>query len=481
MKAKILTFLLLFSAGLSFSQNWQTVNSGHIAYFSNSSSGVKALRIDSVKFQSDSILYPFSIIRQPDLWCYTPYGASWMGQSVVVSEGGANAFVNLEGDTIKLLTKAKAGTEWMAYQLADSLYVKANVVGCDTLTFLGLTDSVKTIGFTCYDKEMSPITHVLNTMQVQISKNYGFVQTLNFAEFPVNKWHFYPDENLEELTLVGLSKPEVGVQNLTWLQVNDFQVGDELHIVEDDDYFYYREVRSTILKYLSRANENDGVAYITERTQSFEKILGDSIVYSFTLDTISSVVKPYASFDKLPGEPIGNHNWKQEYSMAIGTRLSKTKNEGRVITYDLDSTCWSALIIDGCIPLNIYIEGLGGPYYSCDNNLDGGSSERKLVYYKKGEVTWGDPLLITSTNKVLDNASVKLYPNPAQEQFTIQTQGLSAACSYCIFDMQGRTIQQGMISNAQTSLSISDVEAGMYVVKVYQSNAVLKVEKLLVE
>jgi hypothetical protein len=76
--------LILISIPLfnGFGQNYQTVSSNRIAYFENQHKNVRSIRIDSAKYQTDSILYPFSVIQQLDYNCFSPKVASWIGEKV---------------------------------------------------------------------------------------------------------------------------------------------------------------------------------------------------------------------------------------------------------------------------------------------------------------------------------------------------------------------------------------------------------------
>ena len=128
-------------------------------------------------------------------------------------------------------TTALLNDSWTAYYLPDSIKIIATVISHDTMSFLGQLDSVKTIGFQVYDKNMDLLDYPLNTMELRISKNFGFVKTFNFYLFP--NLTDYTSERFEEYSLIGLSNPEIGIQNLTWFEINDFQPGDELHIVNE--------------------------------------------------------------------------------------------------------------------------------------------------------------------------------------------------------------------------------------------------------
>ncbi|MDP2424640.1 MAG: hypothetical protein Q8M23_09875, partial [Bacteroidales bacterium] len=238
MKAAFYTLILsLMVFCQSVAQNYQTVYSGRISSFEDLYNYVNFIRIDSVAYQNDSILYPFKSIGQLDYNCYTPYGASWIGKKVIIRGDGMNLFFNSNNDTIHIKTNAALNESWIAYQIPGSITITAKVTGHGVQTFLGLQDSVKTIGFQVYNQAMLPITHLLNSKTIKLSKHYGLLRTLNFLHFPdlifgINGvWSEY----LQESDLAGLSQPMLGIQNLTWMEVNDHHILRKNRLVCGDE------------------------------------------------------------------------------------------------------------------------------------------------------------------------------------------------------------------------------------------------------
>jgi hypothetical protein len=63
-KIKLIFILFLISPIFIMAQDYQTLKSDRIAFFSNVYGGVNCIRIDSVEFNTDSVFYPFSNIQQ---------------------------------------------------------------------------------------------------------------------------------------------------------------------------------------------------------------------------------------------------------------------------------------------------------------------------------------------------------------------------------------------------------------------------------
>lgn len=478
-----LLFTLIFTIN-SFGQNYQTVNSKQIAYFDNQFNNIKCLRIDSVKYQSDSILFPFTVIQQLDYDCYSPYIASWIGKAVTICNDGTNILINKMGDSITIKTQSILGEKWIAYQIQDSLIIEATVLDFDVLSFLGINDSVKTIGFQTYDKNMNPLDYELNEMKLQISKNYGFVKTFNFYLFPNFKVD-YPSEKLEEYNLIGLSTPNVGVSNLTWLDVNDFQVGDELHVLDEYSCWYgdgdgSATTIKAIYKYLERTDYSNSIVYRYSRKQSNYNRWTDSSSYTYYDDVLNITIKPDSLFNKLPDEPIITNNDISKYNMINTSPLTKIYDNAQFMS--AEDSCWQVALADGCLKSNKYIKGLGGPYYYCRQSFCLGGAERKLVYYKKGEVTWGNPLIITSTSDSRAVPNINIYPNPAQDILNINLPKNSFSdYSFFIYDIQGRLIKHNKLENNNTKIDIGDIRTGIYLLQISTRSEVLKMEKLIVE
>lgn len=480
----ILAIILISILTLN-AQNYQTVKSNRVAFFTSDQGNIKCIRIDTIKFQTDSIFYPFKNIQKVDYDCFSPYGYSWIGKKVIIKSNGTNLFFNRYNDTIKIKTNAKINESWTAFHLKDSIKIIAQVTGIDNLTFLGQLDSVKTIGFKAYDKNMTPINPYLN--KILLSKNNGLVRMMNFSLFPIapNQSSY---EILETYNLIGLSNPNIGVQNLTWLEVFDFKVGDELHILnETSDWFPgngYLTTIKTKLKYLERLDSKDSIVYRIDREEStFKRIAKwDSTSYVFAHDTIKAVYRPDSLFDKLPGEPIVSEDRAYTHTMTYGNNISKSKPSGYDFIFPSTDVCWRQQIADGCLWRDTYLKGLGGPYFSCSSGLIGlATYENSLVYYKKGLSTWGTPLIITDVKTIENNDNIKVYPNPATDFIILENAtGKTEKFVLQLMDMQGRQVLTNNIElNSFYTLDLKGLKEGAYLLKL--QNGEKQISKMIIK
>lgn len=467
--------ILFMSILCLYSQDWQPVRSGRIALFDDDQGRIKSIRIDSVKFDRDSVLFPMFNIQQLDYNCFTPRGNSWMGKRVIIQSNGVNLFFNNENDTIRINTRAKVGESWTLFEIKDSIKIIAEVKSAEIQDILGESDSVKTIGFKVYEKNVLEEHHHLSDESLIISKNYGFVRMMNFKVFPKEP-NALTSEILESFNLIGLTNPNRGVQNLTWLGVHDFQVGDELHVVNNSWNWSivpgFRNALKSSFKFLERKESKDSVFYRIERKESLEKAIErwDNKTYSFIHDTITQVYKPNIRFDKLPGEPIVIDNGADAYGMFIEGAFIKKDMYGPTIRHSFNDSCWHLLNWHGGDP-GYYLKGLGGPYYGWNEVISGG--ERALVYYKKGSATWGTPLVITGVESLSNEDQLKVYPNPAADFVTIEnTSGRTESYILRVIDLQGREVWSNPISISNSyRLDLTAFKGGVYLLKLQNGDS----------
>jgi len=492
MKRTILLFFILLSITFNLSAyDYQTVYSNRIALFADSTNVAKGLRIDSAKYIGDSILYPFKNIQQFTENCFTPYGASWMGAKIVIQENW-NYFFNETGDTIKIKTNAKLNEQWKFFQNGN-VSVWATVKKVEQLSFLGLTDSVKTITFwgglltsNIIQGQKSILTVEVGSAML-LSKHYGIINSPGFLYFPnQDKNTKYFTGSWEDNRLVGLTNPKVGVQNLTWFDVNDFQVGDEIHnlyqfsppLMSPAPIISERKV---ILKYFDRHNYKDSIIYQIDRVQSIVNKFGVQITSTdYIHDTVVSTIKLSPLFEKLPLESVIFDNYALAYSMGAGATISKTEPSfyDVIVGSNDNDGCWRRLSADGCYSANTYIKGLGGPYYSCSGFM-GDSEENTLVYYKKGSTTWGTPLVLTGINQPKDKEAILVFPNPTTGLITINSEILTESCVFEIMDLRGVVIIKAELDANRNSVNIENFSNGLFMYRLTNNGKLLKSGKVV--
>jgi hypothetical protein len=487
MKALICNILVILISFLLIAelqaQNYRTVNPDRIGFYMNEYK-ITSLRIDSVKaVGDDTVYYTIKNIQEinPEWMCFSPYAPSWIGEKIIIGSDGINIFFNRINDSIKIKTLAGLDEEWLCNIIKDSLKIYAKVTDFDTLRFLGVVDSVKTMSFQAYNKNDEQIEHTINNKKVILSKNYGFVKTLNFFSFPDFEGYYFFDYHLQEYSLCGLTNPQMGINNLTWKEVYNFDVGDEIHTYYDsnisDGSDYSSESIRYILKYIKKELLGDDIFYTIERIKRSSRTV---VIH----DTIESLIKDNSLFNKLPGEPVIKDYEAYSYYMSISKangRLSKTYPlSGEVIYYGYTDSCWSILIDGDCYPsYREYIEGLGGPYYSCEFSFFLGHMGYSLVYYKKGDETWGTPIVISDIEEDDIEPSFKLYPNPVTDRLYITTTPEDIPYTFTLWDISGKLLYESVITKADYYLTDIKPSAGFYYYRIIDRSGRISSGKLI--
>lgn len=150
-----------------------------------------------------------------------------------------------------------------------------------------------------------------------------------------------------------------------------------------------------------------------------------------------------------------------------------------MIVYDSSYSSW---IIDPqatAIANRYCLEGV--TCYSITFNNSGGGAgitiAPRIIYFKKGNETWGTPRLVTRIEgPIKTEEEIYLYPNPSNDIIQLKTAGIPFK-QIQLFDIQGRMIRE---LNFQKQLNVSELKNGMYFVKLIGGDNT-KILKLLKE
>jgi len=232
---QIVLFLGVFVANAQ--TEWLCVYPDNKVYFENTNKLVYCIRIDSTA-NDNTILYPISDLHQIDWECYSVTSGSWISKYIVIDNEGNTFFVNGKNQQIFIKSQVALDEIWEVFE-NEEIKVKGKITSIDERNVLGVEDSVKTISFSVYDLNDTPINHILNQYFIEVSKNFGLIKTVNFYYFEhktddhVNFFNYFGEFNL-----IGITEPQLGFQNLNLKeQYYDFQVGDELHILNISSEF----------------------------------------------------------------------------------------------------------------------------------------------------------------------------------------------------------------------------------------------------
>ncbi|MBN2891894.1 MAG: T9SS type A sorting domain-containing protein [Bacteroidales bacterium] len=463
-------------------QNYETIKPESIVHFGNT---IHSIKIDSTETSGDSLFYyNHKMIRYGINDCEYAFGGSWTGNKIIVMPNGLNIFLNKNYDSIKINTQADLYSSWILFKYQNGNYIAANVSDKDLETFIGITDSVKTISLQLKDYEGNNISDPINDKFLKISKNYGFVRIFNFYEFPefenYEDWYYIIEE---EMNIVGYD--DHGYQNFGAKEIYDFYIGDEFHTYSENNCWteYWGEDKQ-ILKVIDKDSNENSIIYTYERclrSNDIDYIYPENSGTNYKHDTITKTIDfttdqmiflsniSYNAYD------LGDGWW--EY-------LENTENSkrcGEAIFTSYEGECLNLILIDKSnskSPGNEYKKGLGGPYYYFSGFNCTGS--KNLTYYKKGTTTWGTPYScssLSSFSEISDN--VNIYPIPAQNFINISFENNnSEKANIQIINITGQIVfQESLISNS--SIDVSTFENGLYLVKISLSEKTV-VRKIII-
>jgi hypothetical protein len=398
---------------------------------------------------------------------------SWWGNEMLKSSSGEYLLLNKDLDSVLIYSMSILNDSWQLLKFSNGNYISAIVDAHNEQSFLGVTDSVKTINLQLLNSTGDSVPHPINGKKIKLSKNYGAIQVFD--------WYNFPD-NPNELLIKGISDPPAGIQNLTAKEVYDFEIGDEFHYFEEWRAWiknwgktYSRYVVTN--KYTSQ--DQDTVGYNFNQLFYIEKHFENN--HDTIISTKNSgntyVLSNLEQFDKLPFEIIQNNGHGFYLFYENNNRLLKYFEDH----YFLDSNCIMLPTGTGIYGTHTYAKGTGLFLYS---NMDGNNDKIvKLVYYKKGSETWGTPIdfgkLTSFKPKKDSNFQIKVFPNPAKDYFYIELQEYENA-TVEFLDVSGKILFTVNIKGNSNKIIIPEGYKGMYLLKIISENEYVSYRNLLV-
>lgn len=108
--------------------------------------------------------------------------------------------------------------------------------------------------------------------------------------------------------------------------------------------------------------------------------------------------------------------------------------------------------------------------YNATDNDDGANWGEGIATYGDGDVgTPGAANDFVLSVDQLDNVNFSIYPNPTNTGYVTITSSSNDAMNVQVFDILGKQVKQTTLTNS--SLNVSDLRAGVYIVKISQNNA----------
>jgi len=443
---------------------------------------IQTYKIDTtIYLNGDVYYYNFKQIRPTSTpYCYTPDGSSWLGDPVIEKPDGTFLFRNVDynsgelTDTIFIKTQATLNQKWHLYNYpGNSDYLEAEVTSIQNETCIGIFESVKTFTLTRKNSTGSVVPDYINGQEIKLSKHFGLTRLPKFDFFPATP-RFYE--------IIGKTNPVSGLVNPGIHEIYDFEPGDEYHTYELRYYYNYDyseeswQIKRVLEKLVS--SDDEWVCYKSDICLlNRYGHAGDytySNYHSIHIDTIYFNSELANGLSKQPSEsivtlPSSYYTMSFEYDGFIKYgKFAKYLNQANELYLPQANGCWKSYNIEfPCEP--IYIQGLGGPYYDCPSMFYD-ASFLELVYYKKGNETWGNPLscdsLLTVGLKDLTRShSLTVSPNPTNGIISVTVPEGKQSGRFELFDLSGRMVAGFNQKQEIEQFDISSLPAGVYFCK----------------
>lgn len=460
-------FIAMMSVGsVAFAQNYSVLQAEKTFLYEGSEGYIYGMRVDSVSQQGDDVIFHLlKNLQAVNGYCYIPEGPSWLGDKILIRPNGESVFYNINIEPVTIKTQANLNETWICYTSA-SVSFRATVSSIEEGEVLGLSDTLKTISFQAINANGQNIDHAVNAFQVVLSKDYGMQKTLNFYNFPQHYVGFFL-KLMQQMTLVGFNQPETGIQDLSWKEVHDYEVGDILHIEAYTKFINYNSNLQTLQRFLGKQILGDTIVYQIEEKKKRSLLHSGNNTFNASIDTIDFYVGVNPDFEVVPGVAYSVNFVEDGYDvnhLRQGPHdTNKVMGSGLFVVPYFD-TCYDYVIIDGCTENNEYIKGLGGPYFRCFNFPEE-EMERKLVYYKKGDIEWGTPIDFNVGNITpgLAEHEMNIYPNPTNGMTYFSFNGINSSLEISIYSVTGKEVMKQTTVNHAVDLSF--LPKGMYLVK----------------
>lgn len=478
MKKITIIILVLFIFQQSSSQNYKTIIPEIISHYGEY---LYPIQIDSITNSGDSIFYHnFKMIRYQNNGYYRLHSSSWTGENIIILPDGYNMFVNKDLDTIKINTSAEINGTWQLYKFSDNSYVEAKVTNKEFETFIGISDSVKTIHLQIKDPYGNNINNEINDKYLKISKNHGFTRIFNFYEFPFNNVNDFLYPFVSEMEMTGFG--EYGHQNFGASEIFGYNINDERHII---DYHFEFDCNEAICELLVKNILKVENKYISDNH--------DTIIYTY--DKCGQEI--YEG-----GVYTGNWHYQTSEIIILSDPINESLNNLNfqpyhniidneyIVTVSTDTAKWIKLIFTGTDnylsldyqnPENvddfnkIYYKGLGGDYFwfytiCCVD-------EKRVVYSKKGENEWGTPYNCSDFSNVrfLKTNDIKIFPNPSTGIINLNLNNKSIQ-QITICDLTGKQIFK--TNKQQETIDITSFTSGIYIITIQTDKRTYK-DKIL--
>lgn len=407
--------------------------------------------------------------------------SAFIGSEVCQQNNVTELTIDVEGESriLSLRHRANQGQSWLAMNGPEgAIFGKVEAVVEEA--FLGLIDSVKYIALYRQHGDGSLIP-LYEEVPFRISKQYGLLSAV---------FLHWLGQDFGYINLLGMSHPQVGLQNPSRESIFQLQQGDVLHLkkansvmVQDVIQHNHREEQLTVTDVnwdenqavLNYSFSIDGKYYSVGPDTSSDTTYLENYIHHQEIDWTS-----YAYLDGLPGQVYPQPNLPNSFNVLALFPEAFCDQPGKRLMSPLIEP------LDGCaFPWSdvasapTFYAQLAGPYYSFAD-FDG-LQIRELKYAQlMSGYNCGDPFdMVVNTDEPI-TASFKIYPNPASDYVKLSWDVTDISYIHvAITDFSGRTIKQQRLQN-KDNIDLTNLTAGIYILKCTTENGAYWAEKLVV-
>lgn len=128
-----------------------------------------------------------------------------------------------------------------------------------------------------------------------------------------------------------------------------------------------------------------------------------------------------------------------------------------------------------------YIKGTTA-YAATDDNVDAGTYYYRVKFSANGQESSYSAAAVTK-NKCYASRAIQIYPNPAVYSFTVSVTGNSKVTDVDVLTSSGRLVKHvtNNAGNTISNINVSDLAAGLYLVRTTDANKVQVYKKLIIQ
>jgi hypothetical protein len=175
------------------------------------------------------------------------------------------------------------------------------------------------------------------------------------------------------------------------------------------------------------------------------------------------------TFNESGGAIVRWNNGPRKFVRYFNTSLYKKNND----------SCW---YIYNPIPSSrsSFMEGCGLLKFEDSNNGPTSIYEKNLVYYKKGNETWGLPFENLSL-KNIEKPLISVFPNPISNAEMLNINNNSEQYNIFITNLLGEEILVKENNRGNSKIPLDNLKSGLYFVKIITNNQSNFTQKLMVK